>query len=174
MKYPSTDWHSFKINPIIELNRLLKISTIFSIFLYKLFPNRLRKLKRRFVRLIWFNLIWLGFMAYQLLIFNVKSYLYVKSDQSRGWTEGSPFDSYYTKVYGRVLLISLDCSTLPLILTVECWVLSKEASSTIFWIFGMTGPGIEPRSPGPLAITRTILPLLITFWNKQQFFFAYT
>ena len=32
-------------------------------------------------------------------------------------------------------------------------MLSKEASSTIFWVFGMTRPGIEPRSPGPLANT---------------------
>ena len=30
-------------------------------------------------------------------------------------------------------------------------MISKEASSTIFWVFGMTRPGIEPRSPGPLA-----------------------
>ena len=44
----------------------------------------------------------------------------------------------------------LDCSTLPLIRT-----LSKEASSTIFLVFGMTPPGIEPWSPGPLANTRT-------------------
>ena len=35
-------------------------------------------------------------------------------------------------------------------------MLSKEASSTNFWVFGMTRPGIEPRSPGPLAnITMT-------------------
>ena len=38
-------------------------------------------------------------------------------------------------------------------------VLSKEASSTIFWVFGMTRPGIEPRSPGPLANTLTIMPM---------------
>ena len=31
----------------------------------------------------------------------------------------------------------------------DCWVLSKEVSSTIFKVFGMTQPGIEPRSPGP-------------------------
>ena len=30
-----------------------------------------------------------------------------------------------------------------------CWVLSKEVSSTIFKVFGMTQPGIEPRSPRP-------------------------
>ena len=32
-------------------------------------------------------------------------------------------------------------------------MLSKVASSTTFWVFGMTRPGIEPRSPGPLANT---------------------
>ena len=67
--------------------------------------------------------------------------------RSQGWPEGSLFDSYYTKVLGRVRLLSLDCSTLSLILTLWYWVLSKEASSTIFWVFGMIWPGIEPRSP---------------------------
>ena len=38
-------------------------------------------------------------------------------------------------------------------------MLSKEASSTIFWVFGMTRPGIEPRSPGPLANTLTARPM---------------
>ena len=38
-------------------------------------------------------------------------------DPCRGWPEGSLFDSYDTKVYGRALLHPLDCSTLPLILT---------------------------------------------------------
>ena len=38
-------------------------------------------------------------------------------------------------------------------------MLSKNASSTIFWVFGMTQPGIEPRSPGPLANTLTIMPM---------------
>ena len=32
-------------------------------------------------------------------------------------------------------------------------MLSKVASSTNFWVFGMTRPGIEPGSPGPLANT---------------------
>ena len=38
-------------------------------------------------------------------------------------------------------------------------MLSKEASSPIFWVFGMTRPGIEPRSPGPLANTLTARPM---------------
>ena len=59
--------------------------------------------------------------------------------------EGSLFNSYYTEVYGRVLLLSLDCATLPLIRTLYCWVLSKEVSSTIFNVFGMILPGIETQ-----------------------------
>ena len=37
--------------------------------------------------------------------------------------------------------------------TLYCWVLSKEVSSTIFKVFGMTRPEMELRSPGPLANT---------------------
>ena len=66
-------------------------------------------------------------------------------------------DSYYTEAKERALPLSMDCSTLPLILTFYSWVLSKEASSTSFWIFGMTRPGIEPNSPGSLANTLTIM-----------------
>ena len=50
-------------------------------------------------------------------------------------------------------LLSLDCSTLPLMRTLYCWLLSKEITSTIFKVFGMTRPGIETRSPEPLANT---------------------
>ena len=32
-------------------------------------------------------------------------------------------------------------------------MLSKEVSSTIFKVFGMTRPGIEPKYPGPFANT---------------------
>ena len=32
-------------------------------------------------------------------------------------------------------------------------MLNKEVSSTIFKVYGMTGPGIEPRSSGPLENT---------------------
>ena len=37
-------------------------------------------------------------------------------------------------------------------------MLSKVVSSSIFKVFGMTRPGIEPRSPGPLANTLTAGP----------------
>ena len=38
-------------------------------------------------------------------------------------------------------------------------MLSKVASSIIVWVFGMTRPGIEPRSPWPLANTLTIMSM---------------
>ena len=56
---------------------------------------------------------------------------------------------------GRAVLLSQDCSTLSSIRTLYCWVLNKEVSSTIFKVFGMMWPGIELRSPGPLANTLT-------------------
>ena len=46
---------------------------------------------------------------------------------------------------------------LPLTYTLKCWVLNKCVSSTIFWVFGKTRPGIERRSPGPLANVLIIL-----------------
>ena len=80
-------------------------------------------------------------------------------DLSRGWPEGSLFNNYYTEVEERVLLLSLIFSPLPLIRTLYYWVLSKELSSTIFKVFGMTCPGIEPRSPKPLANTLATRPM---------------
>ena len=34
-----------------------------------------------------------------------------------------------------------------------------EASITTFLVFGITWPGIEPRSPGPMANTLTARPM---------------
>ena len=64
----------------------------------------------------------------------------------RGRPEGSLFNSYNTKVQGRALLLPLDCSTLPLIRTLYCWMLSREAPSTIFKVFGMTRPEDLPEA----------------------------
>ena len=80
-------------------------------------------------------------------------------DRSRGRPESSLFNSYYTEVKGRALLFSLDCSTLPLIHSLYCWVLRKEVSGTIFKVFGMTRSGIEPRSPGPSLNTLSTKPM---------------
>ena len=38
-------------------------------------------------------------------------------------------------------------------------MLSKATSSTIFWVFGMTRPGIETRFPRPLMNTLLIRPM---------------
>ena len=64
----------------------------------------------------------------------------------------APF-SIATEVLGWALVLSLGCSTLSSTSTLYWWVLSKEVSSTIFKVFGMTQPGIEPRSPRPSANT---------------------
>ena len=72
-------------------------------------------------------------------------------DLSRGWPKGSLFNRYYTEVQEKALLHSLDSSILSLILTLLCWMFSKAEPSTISWVFGMIRPGIESRSPRPLA-----------------------
>ena len=46
-------------------------------------------------------------------------------------------------------------------------VLSKEVSSTIFKVFGMMWPGIEPKSPGPLANTLPIRPMS---WKSYRYY----
>ena len=75
-----------------------------------------------------------------------------------GRPEGSVFNSYFTEMlWGGAT--PFPCSTLPFISTLYCWVLSKEISSTIFKVFGMTRPGIEPRSPRPLANTLPTKPM---------------
>ena len=96
-------------------------------------------------------------------------YIYILAgDRSWGWSEGSLFNSYNTKVERRALLLSLDCSTLPSICTLYCWVLSKKVSSSIFKVFGMTWPGIEPRSPRPLANTLPFRPIYIYIYSAHM------
>ena len=86
--------------------------------------------------------------------------------------EGGPkapfFNSYYTVVYGRGLLLSLHCFALPLIRALYCRVLSKAVSSTILKVFGMTRPGIEPRSAGPLANTLPSWPMSVILKTPPQ------
>ena len=45
---------------------------------------------------------------------------------------------------------------------------SKPVSGTIFWVFGITKPEIEPWSPGPLVNTLLIRPIseLLDITNK--------
>ena len=93
---------------------------------------------------------------YHWIYIYIYIYIYISKvgDRSRRRPEGSLFNS-------PLLLLSLDCSTLPLIHTFYCRVLSKEVSSTIFKVFGMTWPGIEPRFPGRLANTLPTRPMHI-------------
>ena len=57
-----------------------------------------------------------------------------------------------------------------LICTLYCWVFSKEVSSTIFKVFGMTWPGTEPKSPGPLANTSKQLLLQVNIFNANNLY----
>ena len=43
--------------------------------------------------------------------------------------------------------------------TLCCWVLARRYKVPFFNAFGMTWPGIEPRSPGPLSNTLPTSPL---------------
>ena len=103
-------------------------------------------------------------------------------DRSRGRPEGSLFNSYYTEMLERALLLSQDCSYLPWIYTLYCWVLSKEVSSTVLKVFGMTRPGIEARSHGPLANTQPTRPMSwlsyiyiyeMSMWTKRRSIYIY-
>ena len=46
-------------------------------------------------------------------------------------------------------------------------MLRVKQGAIIFCVFGMTQPGTEPRSPGPLANTLTIMPISGYFWKGQ-------
>ena len=76
-------------------------------------------------------------------------------DRSKGRPEGSLFNSYYTEMQGRAQLLSLYCSTLPLIRTLYCWVLRKEVSSAI-WSLVWHDLGLNPGLPDHW---RTLYPL---------------
>ena len=58
----------------------------------------------------------------------------------------------------KALLVSLDFFTC-LCFIPHNTVLSKVASSTSFWVFGTTGPGIEPLSPRPLVNSLPTWPM---------------
>ena len=52
---------------------------------------------------------------------------------------------------GRTLLLSLDCSHFTLNLYLIMLTVKQGGVKNHFWVFGTNRPGIEPRSPGPLA-----------------------
>ena len=58
-----------------------------------------------------------------------------------------------------MLLLSADWSTLLLILYLIVLRAKQDSIKYHLWVFGMTRPKIEPRSPGPLANTLTIMSM---------------
>ena len=57
---------------------------------------------------------------YTCIYIYIYTYISKVGDLSQGCPKGSLFNSYYTGVYGRVLLHSQNCSSLPSILTLSC------------------------------------------------------
>ena len=74
-------------------------------------------------------------------------------DHSPGWPEGSLLKSYNTRCKAECYSFLWVVPLYPWYILYKFWVLSKEVSSTIFWVFGMTWPGIEAQSLRPLANT---------------------
>ena len=107
-------------------------------------------------------------------------------DCSQRQLKGFLCNSYYTHVLGRAVLLSFDYATLLLTCTLQCWVLRKEVSNTVFWVFGMTWPGIKPRSPRPLANTlptrpigplggaRGVIVIVVRQWTRRHEFKSWT
>ena len=71
----------------------------------------------------------------------------------------SLFNSYNTEVLGRALPLFSGLLHFILDSYLTCWVLSKEVSSIIFCVFGMTRLGIESRSSRSLTNTLTIMTI---------------
>ena len=100
---------------------------------------------------------------------------------SWGWPEDSLFDSYYTKVLGRVLFFSLDYSTLPLIPTSYCWVLRGYQVPFFFFFFFFfkslvwLNLGLNPGLLGHwrikvMQIISNFLKMISEFLKKNFFF----
>ena len=109
-----------------------------------------------------------------LLILWLDKYLYMSKagDHSQEWLEEFLFNSYYTKVKGKALLFLLDCFTLSLINTLSCWVLSKEASSTIFeslvWLDLRKNSGLTDRWQTLYSSAQWPRWIYFTFLNNKS------
>ena len=132
-KYPSI--HSYYEGSVI----LDQISTKLRVFLKKV-------LNTIWTRLFHFYSQWRNYKS------KVKLAILVEGDSK------DPF-SIATRQRGRRGGYSISWITPLYLWFLQRWELSKAASSTIFWVFDMTRPGIEPRSPGPLANTLLIRPM---------------
>ena len=110
-----------------NLSLLLQYSVVLFQWLYQRTPIFLnvRKKKREILQ-TWIFGCWHnnGYLSFTKSWNNPLNCLWYSTGQKnkskvgnlcRGWSEGSLFDSSYTKVQERALLLSLDCSTLPLI-----------------------------------------------------------
>ena len=79
-------------------------------------------------------------------------------NRSQGQPEGSLFNSYYTKCkeghYTFPGLLHFSPDLYLIMLSVK-----QSGIKYFFWVFGITQPRIEPRSPGPLANTLLIRPM---------------
>ena len=88
--------------------------------------------------------------------------------RSQGWPEGSLFNSYYRGV-GRLLLWFPGLSHFTLETYLIMPSVMQGGIKNNFWVFGMTRPEIEPRSPGPLANTLLIRPMAQLCRKSHEF-----
>ena len=76
------------------------------------------------------------------------TYIHIKvskvGERRRGRSEGCLFDSYYTKIYGKAPFLSLNCSTLPLILT----MLSVKQGSINYYFLSLWYDSTWRLKPG--------------------------
>ena len=108
-------------------------------------------------------------IACKLLVLRILETIYIKKVKLATVVEGdqkAPFSIATTlrcreRCYSFHRIVPLYPWYVPL----YCWMLSKEVSSTIFKVFGLTWPGIEPRSPRPLANTLLARPIYLLYWN---------
>ena len=110
-----------------------------------------------FICLCW-RLSFTPSLFFLYLSFTPNIYIYIVEGSTivEGDLKGPFSIAYYTKVLGRALLLS------PVLLhfTLDPYLLmlsvKQRGIKYHFWVFGMTRPGIEPKSPGPLTNTTPV------------------
>ena len=108
--------------------------------------------------------------SYIYIYIYIYIYMFFLADHS----QRLPFNSYYIEVWGFAPPFPRLLHTLDLYLIMLS--VSKVVSNTIFWVFGMTQPGIEPQSPRPLVNTQLIRPMarLYIYTYIHIYFFLLT
>ena len=115
---------------------------------------------------VFWRFLWLDAKLYQVTCSIMGIFIFKSSkvgDRSRGWPKGSLSIATTPKCRGGRYSITRIARLYICILTLSCWLLSKVALSTIFWVLVKTRPGIEPGSPRPL--TNIVLIRLKVRWN---------